>query len=138
MSKTTLRLLAMAAAVALAPSLASAQGRYVHANNSPYDNLDPHAVFDVGRAASRINLYDGLYRWVDNPPKMIPWLAESHTISPDGLTYTFKLRKGVKFQKTDFFTPTRDLTADDVIFSFERQLKADNPWNKYEIGRAHV
>ena len=32
-----------------------AQGKYVHANNSGYDNLDPHVVFDVGRAASRIN-----------------------------------------------------------------------------------
>ena len=49
-------------ALCLAPIFALAQGRYVHANNSPYDNLDPHAVNDVGRAASRINLYDGLYR----------------------------------------------------------------------------
>ena len=55
-------------------------------------------------------------------------------VSDDGLEYTFKLRPGVKFQTTDFFTPTRDLNADDVIFSFERQWKADNPWNKYVEG----
>ena len=36
---------------AAAPALALAQGKYVHANNSGYDNLDPHAIFDVGRAA---------------------------------------------------------------------------------------
>ena len=42
----------------------------------------------------------------------------------------------MKFQTTDFFTPTRDLNADDVIFSFERQLKADNPWNQYVAGAA--
>ncbi len=29
----------------------------------------------------------------------------------------------MKFQTTDFFTPTRDLNADDVVFSFERQLQ---------------
>ncbi|MEI2612895.1 MAG: ABC transporter substrate-binding protein [Candidatus Promineifilaceae bacterium] len=45
-------------------------------------------------------------------------------------TYTFQLRPGVKFHTTDYFTPTRDLNADDVIFSFERQWKDDNPWNK--------
>src|SRR5947207_14736978 len=59
--------------------------------------MDPHAAFDVGRVAIRLNLYDGLYRWLDNPPKLEPWLAESHTVSPDGLTYTFTLRRGAKF-----------------------------------------
>jgi ABC-type dipeptide transport system, periplasmic component len=84
---------AAAATIARRRGEAWAQGKYVHANNSGYDNLDPHAIFDVGRAASRINFYDGLYRWVDNPPKMIPWLAESYTSSPDGKTWTFKLAR---------------------------------------------
>ena len=60
-------------------------------------------------------------------PTIEPGLAESWEISDDGLEYTFKLRPGVKFQTTDYFTPTRDLNADDVIFSFERQWKEDNP-----------
>ena len=81
MKRTILAMLAAAAAATspVAAGEAWAQGKYVHANNSGYDNLDPHAIFDVGRAASRINFYDGLLRWVDNPPKMIPWLAESYT-----------------------------------------------------------
>ncbi|MBL8700822.1 MAG: ABC transporter substrate-binding protein [Alphaproteobacteria bacterium] len=108
--------LLLVAAVIASPRPAEAQNRYVHANNSPYDTLDPHAVNDVGRAASRINLYDGLYRWVDNPPKMIPWLAESHTASPDGLTYTVKLRAGVKFHDGT------EMTAADVVYSMERML----------------
>src|ERR1051326_7020674 len=74
-----------------------AETRFVFANESPYDTMDPHAAFDVGRVAVRLNLYDGLYRWLDNPPKLEPWLAESHTVSADGLTYTFKLRHGAKF-----------------------------------------
>src|SRR5690606_36090317 len=63
-----------------------------------------------------------------------PGLAESYEVSDDGLQYTFKLRPGVKFHTTDFFTPTREMNADDVIFSYERQWKADNPWNKYVEG----
>ena len=78
--------------------------------------MDPHAAFDVGRVAVRLNLYDGLYRWLDNPPKLEPWLAESHTISPDGLTYTFKLRRGAKFHDGT------EITAEDVRYSIERIL----------------
>src|SRR5882757_11340888 len=117
--KRTILALLTAVAAATAPLVAGeawAQGKYVHANNSGYDNLDPHAIFDVGRAASRINFYDGLYRWVDNPPKMIPWLAESYTASADGKTWEFKLRKGVKFHDGSEFT------ADDVAYSLVRPL----------------
>ena len=110
-------LVALVAAVSFAFSgAAGAQGKYVHANNSGYDNLDPHVVFDVGRAASRINFYDGLLRWVDNPPKLIPWLTESYTSSPDGKSWTFKLRQGVKFHDGS------EMTADDVVYSIERML----------------
>ena len=61
-------------AASSAPVLA--QKRFVFANESPYDTMDPHAAFDVGRVAVRLNLYDGLYRWLDNPPKLEPWLAD--------------------------------------------------------------
>jgi peptide/nickel transport system substrate-binding protein len=99
---------------AAAPVLA--ETRFVFANESPYDTLDPHAAFDVGRVAVRLNLYDGLYRWLDNPPKLEPWLAESHTVSADGLTYTFKLRRGAKFHDG------AEVTAEDVRYSIERIL----------------
>ena len=47
------------------------------------------------------------------------------------LTYTFNLRKGVKCHSTSkSFKPTRDFNADDVMFSFERQWKEDNPYFK--------
>src|SRR5688572_15334269 len=100
----------------LSAAPAGAQTRFVFANESPYDTMDPHAAFDVGRVAVRLNLYDGLYRWLDNPPKLEPWLAESHTVSPDGLTYTFKLRKGAKFHDGT------EITAEDVRYSAERIL----------------
>lgn len=62
--------------------------------------------------------------------KLVPSLAQSWTVSPDGLVYTFQLRPGVKFHTTDYFKPSRELTADDVLFSFQRMLDADNPWHK--------
>ena len=61
---------------------ALAKSRFVFANESDYDTVDPHAAFDVGRVAVRLNLYDGLMRWENNPAVLEPWLAESHPISP--------------------------------------------------------
>ncbi len=111
--------IALAAAIAIGGPLAGpaeAGGKFVFANSSPYDSLDPHAVFDVGRVASRLNLYDGLLRWRDNPPKLEPWLAESYEISDDGLTYTFKLRQGAQFHDGS------EIEASDVVYSIERIL----------------
>ena len=58
-------------------------------------------------------LHDALVRPLPNQ-KMAPSLAESWTESADGLTYEFKLRRGIKFHNGD------PLTAEDVKFSFER------------------
>ena len=62
--------------------------------------------------------------------KLVPSLADSWEVSPDGLTYTFKLHPDVKFHRTEYFTPSRTLTAEDVRFSFERMLDPANPWHK--------
>ena len=94
----------------------AAASRFVFANESDYDTVDPHAAFDVGRVAVRLNVYDGLMRWQKNPAVLEPWVAESHTISPDGLTYTFKLRRGVKFHDGS------EVKAQDVVYSLDRIL----------------
>jgi peptide/nickel transport system substrate-binding protein len=79
-------------------------------------NLDPHQIFDVPMQAVMLNAYDNLYRYQGDPPKIVPWLAESHIVSADGLTWEFKLRSGVKFHDGS------PLTAEDVVFSFRRML----------------
>src|SRR5580704_17157009 len=91
------RNLLTSSAVALAGGLphgaSAASGKhFVTANNSPYDTLDPHVVFDIGRIATRLNMYDCLVRWIGNPPKLELWLAEKIDISPDGVTYTITLK----------------------------------------------
>ncbi len=63
-----------------------------------------------------------------------PGLAQSWDISPDGKVYTLHLRPGVKWQSNAQFKPTRDFDADDVLFSFDRQAKADNPYHKVSGG----
>ncbi len=58
-------------------------------------------------------------RLVDFKPgttQIVPALAKSWDISEDGLTYTFHLRDDVKFHTTDYFKPTRNLNADDVLW----------------------
>jgi dipeptide transport system substrate-binding protein len=62
--------------------------------------------------------------------KVVPGLAERWTISPDGLEYTFTLRKGVKWHSNRTYKPTRDFNADDVMFAIERQWKEEHPYFK--------
>ncbi|MGO8799771.1 MAG: ABC transporter substrate-binding protein [Roseiarcus sp.] len=64
-----------------------------------------------------------------------PGLAESWDISDGGKTIVFHLRKGVKFHSVKDFKPTRDFNADDVLFSFNRQWKPDNPYAKVSGGK---
>ncbi|MDJ0944162.1 MAG: ABC transporter substrate-binding protein [Kiloniellales bacterium] len=84
--------------------------------------------------ASSQAIYNRLVEFERGTTNIEPALAEDWTISGDGLEYTFKLRKGVKFQTTKGFTPSRDFNADDVLFSFLRQLKKDHPYHAVSGG----
>ena len=66
------------------------------------------------------NVYEGLVK-LDKAGKIKPLLAQSWTISKNGRVYTFTLHSGVRFQNGD------PLTADDVVFSFERVLHPHAP-----------
>jgi len=84
--------------------------------------------------ASSKPIYNRLIEFERGGTKTVPGLAESFTVSDDGLTYTFKLRQGVKWQSSKTFTPTRDFNADDVVFSFERQRDPNHPFHKVSGG----
>ncbi|MBI1417516.1 MAG: ABC transporter substrate-binding protein [Limimaricola sp.] len=127
-------LLAASAVMAMLAGGVQAKTLVYCSEGSP-EGFDP-APYTAGTTfdASSRTIYSRLVEFAPGTTNLVPGLAESWTISDDGLEYTFKLRPGVKFQTTDYFTPTRDLNADDVIFSFDRQGNKDNPFNQYVPG----
>ncbi len=68
----------------------------VFAVASTFTTTDPYDANDTLSQAMAKSFYEGLYGF-DKDMKMIPVLAESYEVSKDGLVYTVKLRKGVKF-----------------------------------------
>ncbi|MBN9060911.1 MAG: ABC transporter substrate-binding protein [Rhizobiales bacterium 65-9] len=110
--------LAMAAAVAFtAPAMAQKQGGdVVIAMTQAPPSLDPHA--SSAQVARNVNLhmFETLYARDENA-KPVPDLAEGATISPDGLTYVFALRKDVKFHNGKM------MGSADVAASLERFRK---------------
>jgi peptide/nickel transport system substrate-binding protein len=82
--------------------------------------LDPTSgAAQAIREVTYLNIYEGLLR-IDRDGKLQPLLAESWTVSPDNLVYTFKLRRGVKFHDGS------DFDAGDVKFTFERATASDS------------
>ena len=132
--RTKVRRLAMATAAATTllaglagPALAAKT--LVYCSEGSPENFNPQlnttgTSFDAARP-----VYDRLVDFIPGTTQTRPGLAESWTVSEDGLTYEFKLRRGVKFHSSKTFTPTRDFNADDVLFSFNRMWKNDNPYH---------
>jgi peptide/nickel transport system substrate-binding protein len=83
--------------------------------------LDPANSIIAGDVYTLDKIFEPLF--ITSPAgQLTPWLAESYTTSADHLTWTFKLRSGVKFSDG---TP---LTADDVVFSIQREAaNSDGP-----------
>ena len=97
-------------------------------------NIDPHQVLDVPAENVAFNLYDNLYRYEDNPPKIEPWLAESHTVSPDGMSWEFKLRPGVKFHDGSPVTAAMGSTRINSIRACDRSRHITYKMNSATTG----
>ena len=83
-------------------------------------SLDPQEAFELSTAEVTGNTYSLLVRLdVDDPSKLQLDLADSWSVSDDGLTYTFKLKPDLKFASGN------PITADDFVFSIERLIKLD-------------
>ena len=80
-------------------------------------------------------LYDRLLDVDPFPYRLIPELASRWEVLDNGATYRLYLRKDVKFQTTPWFTPTRNMNADDVVFSFSRMFETSNPYHFINGGR---
>lgn len=123
-------LLATLSASALMAAQPLAAKTLVYCSEGSPENFAPSVnttgtSFDAGT-----QIYDTIVQFERGGTKVLPSLAEKWDISADGLTYTFHLRKNVKWQSNKSFKPTRDFNADDVLFMIERQWKEDNPYFK--------
>jgi len=128
--------LAAALAAATLSAVPAAAKTLVYCSEGSPENFTPAlnttgTSFDAARP-----VYDKLTEFTRGSTTVEPGLAESWDVGDGGKTITFKLRKGVKFHGgVNGFTPTRDFNADDVLFSFERQWKADHPYAKVSGGK---
>ena len=131
----TIALASLSVASVAALSLSANAKTLVYCSEASPEGFDP-GPYTTGTTfdASAHTIYNGLVVFKKGTTEVMPSLAESWDISADGLEYTLHLRKGVHFQKTPYFTPSRDFNADDVVFSFERQWKKDHPWYSYAPG----
>jgi peptide/nickel transport system substrate-binding protein/oligopeptide transport system substrate-binding protein len=93
-------------------------------------SLDPALSTDVPTGRAVAYVFDGLTRFTPDA-KVVPGLARAWDVTPDGITYTFHLRTGVKFHDG------RPLTANNVVASFQRVLdpatKGGRGWPLYPI-----
>ncbi|MEZ2126535.1 ABC transporter substrate-binding protein [Sinorhizobium sp. CB9] len=119
----------LAAGAALSLLMMTAPGAYAE---TPKDTLvegfaiddiitmDPGEAFELSTAEMTSNTYSLLVRLdINDTSKVKGDLAESWSVSDDGLTYTFKLKPGMKFASGN------PITAEDVAWSFERAVKLD-------------
>ncbi|RZT93883.1 ABC transporter substrate-binding protein [Rivibacter subsaxonicus] len=72
-------------------------------------------------------IYDQLLRFKPGTTELMPGIAERWDISADGLVYDLHLRRGVRFHSTPWFKPSRELNADDVLFSINRMFDKSHP-----------
>jgi peptide/nickel transport system substrate-binding protein len=89
----------------------------VYSGGQPVPVLDPHVRYDWSTRMMQQAIYDALCKYEGDPPKVVPWLAESWENSADGLVWTFHLVGNAKFHNGD------PVDAEAVRFSFERALK---------------
>jgi peptide/nickel transport system substrate-binding protein len=83
-------------------------------------SLDPAEAFEISAGELMGNSYERLLRYdLADPSKLLPDLAKGWKVSDDGRTFSFELRPGLKFASGN------PLTADDVVFSFQRAVLLD-------------
>ncbi len=98
------------------------------------DTLDPATDYETAGGAIIQNVYETLLFFKgDKADQVVPWLAESYDLSPDGLTYTFRVRSGITF------TDGTPLDADAVWYSLMRAMIMDDPdgpaWTMLQVIR---
>lgn len=116
----------------------SSASKTFHGITSRIQGFDPVKAGDVASAMAISKIYETLlqYSYLERPYTVEPCLAQAlPTVSEDGLTYTFRIRRGIRFQDDPCFTATagrgRELTAHDFIYSILRVADMKNASGGY-------
>src|SRR4029450_6413343 len=118
--KALVALAAVLVTCAAGDALAQVKGGVMRVGNlGEPPSLDAHWTTASITETLTNHIYEGLDS-LDKDKKPIPMLADSHTVSKDGLVYTFKLRQGIKFHNG------KEMTSEDVVASLTR-------WGKQSI-----
>jgi peptide/nickel transport system substrate-binding protein len=89
----------------------------VFAGGQPVPVLDPHVRYDWSTRMIQQSVYDALAKYVNDPPQIVPWLAERWETSADQRVWTFHLVANARFHNGD------PVDAEAVRYSFERGLR---------------
>ena len=119
---------ALAAGFALMAGAAASKTLVFCSEGNP-ESLNPQIVTTTTGINAGRPFFNSLVEFPPGSTEPVPALAESWEVSDDGLEYIFHLRRGVKFHSNAGFTPDREMNADDVLFSFERQWKENHPYH---------
>ncbi|MBK9117174.1 MAG: bicyclomycin resistance protein [Betaproteobacteria bacterium] len=114
------------AALACAPAVAADPAKVLRLPSSDVDTLDPHQLQDTYSRDVASVIFEGLYEWsyLDRPPVPVPRTAAAMPeVSPDGRTWTIRIKPGIRFTPDPAFGGTpRELVAADYVYSIKRTL----------------
>ena len=122
MKKIVSLLLTALLILSLAPAALAEDGEttFVYARADSVTSFNLHSEITENNAFAIDKVFEPLVKF-DTEGIVSDYLAASHTISDDGLTYTFVLRDGLKF------SDGTDVTAEDVVFSLNRHIEVQGP-----------
>ncbi|MEI6895960.1 MAG: ABC transporter substrate-binding protein [Psychromonas sp.] len=108
----------------------------IYCTDEAPSSFNPQISHDVASLdATTHQLYNRLVKIDPISQHFIADVATHWSVSADKMAYTFYLRQDINFHHNDYFTPSRKLNADDVIYSFQRLLSKKHPFHNVNISK---
>ncbi|MBH9552595.1 ABC transporter substrate-binding protein [Inhella gelatinilytica] len=102
----------------------------VYCTDASPEGFDPGLWDSTSTSNVNNQMFQGLLGFQRGGTQLVPKLATGWEVSSDATVFTFTLRPGVAFHRTDWFTPSRALNADDVLFTYQRFIDPQHPYNQ--------
>jgi dipeptide transport system substrate-binding protein len=130
-----IRILITVLMLACLPTASATAKTFVFCSEGNPESLNPQIVTTTTGMNAGRPMFNTLVEFAPGSTTLVPGLAESWRVSDDGRDYVFRLRQGVRFHSNASFKPTREMNADDVLFSLNRQWKEDHPYHRVSGSR---